>query len=174
MTRVTYFVRVYCFAYIVAAAGMLMFLQAQHHRPDEIAVVMAIPLIIFQLVPYLLLKIPHEHTERPQKDPLEGRPRKVRALLHLITAGVVICVFTVTVGVCILASLPLYRALHLKWAIVPGAKIGALLILLGGMIPGSFIAGIYLASRFKDVNLLKILTGAMFTQGDRIGRTQHA
>jgi hypothetical protein len=176
MNRVKFFLRIYIAAVVIAAsAGLLM---GYRHSPDQIAAVIATPLILLQLAPYVFLKIPHEHShehqEAAREDLLEGRSVKARRVIWAMLV-MLSCALALTIaGICILGALPIYHVLHLEWAIVPGAKISAALILTGGIFPAGFVTGLYIAQRMQDVNFFKVLGGIASRQGDRIERHHEA
>ena len=174
MNKLRYFTRLYCASCFIAALAATLLLGVRHHRPDQIAVAIATPLILLQLVPYVLLKIPHQHLPVAQADMANSLTGRTRLIIKCLIGGLLLCGLAAAIGISILASLPVYHALDLNWAIRPGAEIGALLILAGGVVPGSFVAGAYLTSRLKGFNLVAALFGAASKEGDRIGRIQHA
>ena len=172
MIRTKYFARVYIASILVAAFAAAILLNIRHHRADQIAVALATPLILLQLVPYVLLKIPHEHPPK-QSLLLDQISARTKRIVEVVIAALLVCALVAAIGVAILASLPIYHALGMRWAILPGAKIGVVLLLVGA-VPSSFVAGTYLALRVKNVNFLQMLSGAAAKEGDRIGRIQHA
>jgi len=161
--RVKHFARMYFASCGIALTAALLLVPEQGHSDDELAVVIALPLILLQVVPYLLLKIPHED---PATGALENISFPVRASVYF--AG--LSFFGVAMGLCILGSLPFYHLLAVDWAIEGGAAVGAILVVSGSLL---LVLAMYIMSRLNDVNFVRILFEAASheaasTEGDSI------
>lgn len=149
---------------ILAAVVAVVLFWHSSHSADEIAVTIAIPLIIFNCIPVLFVgvsetikmwlpKSPQEELPLPVQ-PIDPRTLPPRQRL-IVYAGLVILVVTIVSffgSLAILAASFTYGYFSVSWAIAP-ARLIALVMLLVSIVPVvailSFVAGIHYTGRLQ-------------------------
>lgn len=156
MTITIKLLRLYVSTCLVAALCGFLLLRGAGHSADEIAVTIAVPLIILQLIPYILAKIPHEHRKGTTGELTSPRIDRV---VQLTAWALVLSATGAILGICIFVSLPVYYWLRIDWAMRPATEIatGLLVITVVGQL--GFLTGIYSASRIN--NLWTLLASAL-------------
>jgi hypothetical protein len=154
---------------VAAVVGVLLF-HGSTHSADEIAVTIAMPLLVLQLTPFILTKIPHHHGRPPATG--EYASPRVHRVVQLVVLLLTVCATGTVLAVCTLLSLPVYHALGFQWAVRPASRVALLLVAVTGIGPIGFLFGIYSAGRIHNFGTL--LATAFSRRVDPPVHHQHA
>ena len=133
---------------IVALVASLLLFRDSPHTASEISVAIAVPLIIFNCMPLVLMGI------------LKAMPRKTRLVAFGIIGILVIVIIGFFAAVSILLASFAYAALSIPWAITPARHLSYILLAISALpiiAAISFLAGIY-SRRLRDSALLRFVS----------------
>ena len=154
---------------VVALVASIAFFWNSPHPPEEIAVAIAVPLIIFNCIPIFFLGIAdiisRLRSKSNQKSlPFEDQrtnttalPGKYRLAAYAII-GIIVSFF---VGIAIFLASFTYTSLDVNWAVQPARYLSFLLLGVSALpiiAASSFLSGIYYQAKFRKSGILSWLS----------------